>query len=162
MKRAIRAAFFATILCTASIASPAVSTAATSYKLVKGKLVYKSTGKVVPGKKIYKKKQYIHGIYVKDRVKPVIQLSAKKTTYTYEYGEKVKLPTAKAIDQVKGTWKVSPVIYHPNGKKIKKINATVPGKYTVVYTAVDYEKNKAVKKIYIVIEEETFHLIDIS
>ncbi|WP_010302276.1 hypothetical protein [Kurthia senegalensis] len=78
MKKAIRAAFFATILCAASIASPAMSTAATSYKLVKGKLVYKSTGKVVPGKKIYKKKQYIHGIYVKDRVKPVIHLSSTK------------------------------------------------------------------------------------
>ncbi|WP_147630483.1 hypothetical protein [Kurthia senegalensis] len=72
------------------------------------------------------------------------------------------MPTAKAVDQVKGTWKVSPVIYQPNGKKIKKIKATAPGKYTVIYTAVDYEKNKAVKKIYIVIEEETFHLIDIS
>lgn len=162
MKHRSRAMIFATILCMAScLASPTVD-AATSYKLVKGKLVYKSNGKVVKGTKIYKKKKYIHGIYVKDRVKPVIHLSSEQKTYTIAYGGRVKLPTAKAVDQVKGTWRVSPTIYAPNGKKVKKVSATVPGTYKVVYTATDYEKNKAVKTIYYVIEEERFQLIDIS
>ena len=83
----------------------------------------------------------------KDVKKPIIKLSNKKTVYKLDYGEYFSPPKATAVDNVDGKWTIKPIYKNNNGKTIKKIDATKPGKYKVIFIAVDKSKNKAKKTI---------------
>lgn len=73
---------------------------------------------------------------------PVLNYDGQ-TSFSVEYGAAFTLPVVTATDDVDQTVEVKQVITNPAGNTVSAVNTEVPGTYTVTYSAVDSDGNKA-------------------
>nr|WP_239587127.1 S-layer homology domain-containing protein [Bacillus ectoiniformans] len=77
-----------------------------------------------------------------DTEKPILQYSGQKNL-TVEYDESFTVPTVTATDNKDKNVEVKSVIHDAAGTELTEIDTTVPGTYTITYTAKDAAGNAA-------------------
>ncbi|WP_102692956.1 DUF5011/hyalin repeat domain-containing protein [Rummeliibacillus pycnus] len=86
--------------------------------------------------------EFKKGKVVVDKTSPVMILPTGKTVYNIKNGEAFTAPTVTAKDQLGNSIDVVSSITNSEGKTVDKIDTTVAGTYTIIYTAKDGSSNK--------------------
>lgn len=90
---------------------------------------------------------------VVDTEKPVISYD-NSIPSVVAYGAELTIPKKLlAVDNVDGNIEAVGVITNANGETLKEIDTTIPGTYTVTYTAVDKAGNESVLTITVTVEQ---------
>lgn len=101
---------------------------------------------------IYALKEFVNPI---NPAAPVLNYEGS-STINVEYGGSYTLPNVTATDDVDKTVEVTRVIKNAAGTVVSSIDTKIPGTYTVTYSAVDSDGNKAKDLVVFVVVAEGF------